>query len=916
MTDSLLSDKASYFTRSRYKLIKDGGSFLVRAYQDIDVTDLQALIKGGVYGIEGVRAFFSCYIGNATANFIPVKELALTSARGNVQNYVASKPRLSVENFLNSGPSFGPKELVYVSIEEFNNETRLPSRLLQSDNTIKTQTEKITLMDPWNKGVMNNWSKRAYVNDVYRVGQSPINGIDATLLTAQELYPNESTRFTYGQYAEFNKIVLERLNPNTTKVRITLNFESNDSRLLDYYYPVRGGGSDEPYEVESWEQPFKRHSWYKWNGTWDQSVLNLQLGDPKAKDKPYKEVLPTMNEPRGMITALNLSLIPILTQKPQETKYYTDITLKKNNTAPSTVNSGLLSFARPYDPNNLLGRELRAQFKMYSDNTVQLNESYQFNVDDRIELVFSSYDPSSIVAKNVDLAIDANDIFPFKRRDNIIVETTPTMRKDNAEQASQMFDFRNYLGYTYRQDLLIFTDEYGKVPTGGKYGTAIPSATESIQRVFETHDMTIDGNQLFLRYGDASKIRTPKSENGNIAEWKGKSRYLLYFVATGSGVPTTDLLTGNQFLYQPNNRSLDFEKLSATQLQSYYLTMDFEDPSNKRVTLSRDANLFPGEGSGSFDLEYSIDSSGVLVCRLPKSLLMSTATTLGGLKYPIYTGSISYTNEPTKCLDTLYANLGIGSKVSLPTNIAYRRNLKSVVKPIEDAIVYQLSGSSALPKLSTPFSTTILSNYSSSLVNYAYTRENPPSNTAIEAFFADKSKIEIDLNKDFVSYELSGSALTQAILDAEAAGYTINVYGGSFINEYGVNLGPIQTKTIRVESTNSFGSPTYTNQTVRYVTVPDQTDKPAHLNILRNPTSQLSLAVVKSTEYESSIDRVGTPNYGTDKNGAQYEVSYPPVQDSFRGTYKPHIQTTPSVIDGTGTTTVTTTQAGYDTTNP
>jgi len=135
--------------------------------------------------------------------------------------------------------------------------------------------------------------------------------------------------------------VLDRLNPNTTKVRVVMNFETADQRLFDNYLAVRGGSSDEPYEFTVSEQPYNKNSWIRTANQWQTSVLNQQINLSKNKDKSYKEFLPAANDPRGMITALNLSLIPILTQDKNTTKYYTNTTLTQNGTPQSKVTTGL-----------------------------------------------------------------------------------------------------------------------------------------------------------------------------------------------------------------------------------------------------------------------------------------------------------------------------------------------------------------------------------------------------------------------------------------------------------------------------------------------------------------------------------------------------------------------------------------------
>lgn len=910
MTSNLLGTNASYFTRTRYKLLEDENNYLVRAYQDIDVTDIQDLIKGSIYGVEGVRAFFSCYIGNAISNFVPTVELTDIATRGDTKSYIMSKPRISVENFLNSGPGLGSKESIYITLEEFNNETRLPSVVMDDSGNIKSLSDRIIIWDPWSESMGNYWNRQFYTNDIYKVGQSPGGAVDAVLFTAANFYPNEQERYTYGQYVQFNKRILERLNPNTTKVRITLNFETNDSRLRDYYYTSRGGGSDEPYEFMSWDLPYKRHSWNVQPGTWQETILGRQINLTKNKDKLYRDFLPTINEPRGMITAVNLSLIPILTQKPAETTDYTKKTLIVNNTIPKSTTTSGLTFSRPYDPNNLLGREIRAQFKMLSDDALRVNNNYQFEVRDQIELSFMGYNPSALGDKDFRLDVDSNNIFPFKRNSSIFVETTPTMLTSEAV-LGQKLDFNNYLGYLHGNGKAPFN-----TPNVGNTTYNVPSFSGSIERVYDTHDMTIDKTSMEKRYQDSNKIRYPSSDNA--ATWNAKARYIVYLFASGSSL--TPININRQFLQQINLK-----------LQTYYLTIDFEDVNNKKVTLSRDLELYPGQGVGSIEIPHYVNGEGILICKFPSTLLFESGNQ-GGLGYSTYTGSFEYQGAPIDSVKVLYSNLGVGSTVDLKKNIHYRSNLKTIIEPVSKSIYYQdtpITQLNATEKLERPsyitqFTSEQLKAFTGSLYDFAFDQNKTVDENIygdINKYYVNKSKLEIDQNKAFSSYDAFGSELTEMALAAQKAGFGRLTQTSDFIDEYGNNLGPYKTKTIQVPVTSgqsllgSVGQPSYVNQTVSYVVVPKQANKPTHLGNIRNPLHQTSLVAVKSNQYETTTDRIGTPMYGNDINGVFYDVVYLPIQDSYNKSYTPTI-----VLASSDTTNansgVTVNQANYESMNP
>lgn len=332
-TATFVKSNASYFTRTRYKFERKGGSFLVKAYQDIDLSDVSDVISGRVYGAEGVRAIFSCYIGNAIPQYIPVQDIVYPNTRLDPKNYKMNHSRLGLDNFLYAGPAVGPLEAVYVTLEEFNNETRLASRVLQEDGSIKIQNDKITMWDPWNSRISKYYNK-PYTNN------STGDIRDAILFTADELYPNEKYRFTYGQYVEFNKAIIDKLDPTTTKVRIGLNFQTNDDRIFEQW-KEGSEQSDEIYEVTSWQTPYVRDKFEKPAGNYN-TFISTQLMKATSFTKTWPEVLPTAQDPRGMVTGLNLSLLPILTQQPDVTDYYTKTAIVQNDTPASSMISGLV----------------------------------------------------------------------------------------------------------------------------------------------------------------------------------------------------------------------------------------------------------------------------------------------------------------------------------------------------------------------------------------------------------------------------------------------------------------------------------------------------------------------------------------------------------------------------------------------
>lgn len=366
--DSFINNKAAtYFTRTKYEYEAKGGTFLVKAYQDVDVSDLDIFIRGGVYGVSGVRAIFGCYIGNAVNSFIPTKELLEDPKKATSEkSYFMERPRISPENFVYAGSALKNKEQAYIIIEELSENAKVVSTLLREDNNNYYEsiaTEPIKILDPWSKRLNKyhteiDWSNPTTtdaINTQYYNGQgalasrgleplqyfkdrsvgsaSPADGTDAVLLTAEELYPDRYERFTYGQYVEFNKTILAKLNDKTTKIRITLNYETQDPRIFDKW--------KEALDATDKVLEFTNYQGYAESMKWGYTGRIDDIIDKKDKAS-ILQVYNLANSPRGMITGLNLSLIPILTFNKELTDSNTRILLSKNNNLKTILPRGLV----------------------------------------------------------------------------------------------------------------------------------------------------------------------------------------------------------------------------------------------------------------------------------------------------------------------------------------------------------------------------------------------------------------------------------------------------------------------------------------------------------------------------------------------------------------------------------------------
>lgn len=306
-----------YFTTKRFKFDRKGGSFLVRAYQDIDLSEIKWLIEGGVYGIDGVRADFSCYIGNAINQFIPNSFNIQPSDRVNPNNYNMSEPRISFENYMKAGPAKYPSETIKVYLTEYEYGNKLLSQLVKADGSIQV-VDNVFLQDPWSSRY-NKYAGRKY--------NSRTNGddVDVSLFVADELLPNKAKRYTYGQFIEYNNLTLSRLNSKTNKIRITIDFETNDARIFEQWQEAQNV-SDEVFEFTSTQEPYYPNSVNQMSLGYSNFISTILKNTPGNENKDWSQIMSKAQDPRGLVTGLDLRLTPIyskaVSNSNQISRYY------------------------------------------------------------------------------------------------------------------------------------------------------------------------------------------------------------------------------------------------------------------------------------------------------------------------------------------------------------------------------------------------------------------------------------------------------------------------------------------------------------------------------------------------------------------------------------------------------------------
>lgn len=379
-----LDKLTSYFTRDIYDYAGRGGTKLATVYQDIDVSDLREQVRGSIYGVDGVTALISFYVGNAIFNYEPARPYITPDQRAKITNYYQGAARLSLENYIKMGPGF-VKEVVKVQIEEYDNETRVKS--------LNRGALPITKLDPWNTRLPlynNQQYTTQYTSPDYKPGR-----IDRHLFVADDLFPEQQDRWTYGQYAEFNRIVLDKLNPKTTKIRLIftietvgiLNFIINEP-ISDSFAPTKG-----IYEVVGWQK------------SWESGVLRSETSGTD-EEKPWRVIendyrnglkwpesveqrMPKQSVSRAFATGFNVTLVPTGPLVDSTSDIESMYTI---NTSPEALVLGPISEeVAPFDPQDQGNRNLDIEF-MYSskDNILGIDmEAYSVTVPNGIpEQVF------------------------------------------------------------------------------------------------------------------------------------------------------------------------------------------------------------------------------------------------------------------------------------------------------------------------------------------------------------------------------------------------------------------------------------------------------------------------------------------------------------------------------------------------
>ena len=344
---TLATENSFYFTRTPYAKYSDGGRPQSIVYQDVDVTEIQDLISGKVFGCNGVRAYVGCVMGNSIE--YRAMDVLIKSNPNDPKYFYQAAPRLSFENAVLTGLPRFSGEQAYVIVQEFEGNTQLSSRIYQDERNGAKKVPNVVLRDPltlsrddnasfymdkvrrpayldrfraeWEggsptspvhvnnhifnpqnlpEGIDDAWlNSQAYTFSPFNAGTTTLQGnldpiwwppteITETARQEIEWIGSDPTRilntydklfyghitdpaykregyYTYGQYAEYKDAVITALNPRTTKIRISIVFDSWYEGNGEGNYPMLYNSYDRPQMKHGWVYGDPLFAYHQWN---------------------------------------------------------------------------------------------------------------------------------------------------------------------------------------------------------------------------------------------------------------------------------------------------------------------------------------------------------------------------------------------------------------------------------------------------------------------------------------------------------------------------------------------------------------------------------------------------------------------------------------------------------------------------
>ena len=407
----------SYFTKENHEYILNGGSKTLEVYQDIDLTDIQNQINGSIYGVGGVKAVVSFYLGMAVHNFIPAYPNITPDTIADIDLYSKDQPRMGLYNFRKMGPGF-VQERVYVEIEEYDREHRLLS--LGFDGMPRKLLGRT--LDPWNSR-LGNYNNQRYLDKSTgtAISETPDNR-DRHVFVVDELQPNIADRYTYGQHAEFHKIEIPYLNPKTNKIRINftievfgaLTFTLQETNLGLPVTSIRDGVFANP----SWEGTYKRSSLEdKTNDPPDErrivDVIRNEYRTNASWPGAVEARVPKSPLSKAFATGFNLCLIPNEIGKDLETRVVVENIYTQNELVKGLV------------PGPIVDTTISTKSEIRHID-VSFGLAKKENI---LNIKVESYDPSKPSNKNTEQYIPG--LFPFLPSSIVNIPSAPKIENSS-----------------------------------------------------------------------------------------------------------------------------------------------------------------------------------------------------------------------------------------------------------------------------------------------------------------------------------------------------------------------------------------------------------------------------------------------------------------------------------------------------
>ena len=636
----LTTDNGTFFSRTPYKYELTGDEpGYVSAYQDIDLTDLSDMIRGGVFGISGLRAVFGCYIGNAITSFIPTNDNAFIDARLRKSNYFSGAPRVSLENFLTAGPSM-IREACYVTVEEFEDETRLISTLLGSDGQPVAYTDTITIKDPWDWSTLRRkyWGEtRYYEDDIYLLNRTSkrYSSFDTDLFAADELLGPPEERFTFGQYIKFNKLVIDKLNPKTNKIRIGIHFSNSIPNLQSNY--KRELDTGDPIDIPEWQRLHKKN-------TFDEEGWGyFQYINPNTPSSaPPRKRYTFLQTPRPLVTGLTLGLIPVVIGNVQRTDYETESAFSLNSSPTSYVPNVLTP--RPFDPLNKLRRDITVRFGHRSTFGQSTLTGAETNGSGDLATQPDFYQDTTFIQSRLTIPSSQN--------------SSPTLLTGSS-----------FLPFELGVDTLYVVPEDTNLSSQiRKYGIDV-SDLHSLTNSFPQNQLSVARNRVHNSLNQLGLINTLLSPSSNNAtfnfanqrvataaygrgttspydldevsvikqQWNKKLKFICHYTRNRFPPPQINVGSNSVAQVQSNFDANSISDSGSIDGNSYYVELDLTDSNSPKSIIWRDETLIGAHGLsssffGPFEMEtgYSIGNESVLYFKLPQEVTESSLD-VGGL---------------------------------------------------------------------------------------------------------------------------------------------------------------------------------------------------------------------------------------------------------------------------------------------